>query len=119
MTDNPTTTLATNRIRVMFIPEGPDASGRRLWLRTTDFAGSPLKDAELRLHVGDMQRLDAANGVWESTMRGRLAHVGRWPRYRQEIALAWAVLDVLGWRLTADEERTMNHLEVTAAAAAA
>lgn len=111
--------LAGNRLRVVFVPQAPDADGRRLWLRQTNFAGRPLKDAELRLHVGDMQKLDRANAVWERTMCGHLAHIGSWARYRQEIACARAVHGALGWTLSDDEARLTGYLEVIAAASAA
>jgi hypothetical protein len=98
-------------LRVVFFAQGPDADGRRLWLRQLDYAGKKLDENQLCFHLGEGKSLDRANRLRDATMAGRLLRFGSWPRYRQEVACARAIHGALGWTLTVDEQRLMSALQ--------
>lgn len=93
------------RLTLSFLDTTPGRTPR-LFVRTIAVAGAGLAQQSLTFAFADAYERQEASEVWSAQRRVPPQMLGSWARYRDELALARAIIADLGWDLS-DEERVL------------
>ena len=83
-------------------------------MRTVAIGGTELPQQLLTFAFADPYERQEASEVWSAQRHLPLAPLGSWARYRDELALAGAIIADLGWTLSDDERALLASLEAQA-----